>query len=682
MPNTRHFFVQFWNGLFKKQNKIYTWKHYYNRALYTGIFIFIVGYGQIFLDFSLGSNLSSLNMLMLNYLILAGELLFVFTSPSEKSIFSKFSISVKIPVRKALFLKENNLPTIKNAYTLSIIFQRKRPIRDIIIVLMAAGAVFYLAQLYPYRKDLVFSLFFVGYAGQGILVLYVISMTDVIDSYSIRYFDEFITSELPPGSKTDQDFLSLGDRYYNFITSKTCIYCQDNKVNSSYSYGKHYYCSLSCLLKDNYSNFSIIEVIGIASILLIVAFFLVTPVLGGIVDELGFLMTVALVIVLVLLLVVVILLVRYRKQRMRKVHRKSTVDDLEQVIDYRGMALRKEQRMRKVHGKSTVDDLEQVVNYRGMALCKGDAEALQALEQQLGRRVPEDTYLFDVTFGVKVEGQIITGLGLYKKNLTSFSESFGNLTHLQILYLLNNQLATIPEFFKNLTSLQDLRLDNNKLTELPKWFGNLTHLRSLSLDGNQLESLPESFGNLTHLRNLSLDGNQLESLPYSIGKLGNLQALLLDYNQLKSLPEWLGNLNNLQSLSLDGNRLTVLSESIGKLSNLKELYLKENQVKTLPESIGKLSNLKVLDLMENQVKSLPESLGQLAGLQELWLGENQLEVLPEWLLNLNSLVYLEISYKPLNLKSKKLVESLKKKGVPVGESGDAAEPPGFTTWYH
>ena len=157
--------------------------------------------------------------------------------------------------------------------------------------------------------------------------------------------------------------------------------------------------------------------------------------------------------------------------------------------------------------------------------------------------VEEEDYII---IGDERVNKDITELDLSNNNLEHLPESIGNLTNLQILYLLSNELESLPESIGNLTNLQILYLHDNNLESLPESIGNLTNLQDLDLNENDLESLPESIGNLTNLQELRLSQNDLESLPESIGNLTNLQYLDLSFNNLENLPYTIGFIPNLR----------------------------------------------------------------------------------------------------------------------------------------
>lgn len=123
---------------------------------------------------------------------------------------------------------------------------------------------------------------------------------------------------------------------------------------------------------------------------------------------------------------------------------------------------------------------------------------------------------------------------------------------------------------------------NNPLTEIsivPNSFSNLTELDTLVIMGQQITELPESFGDLVNLSYLNLNDNeQLTSLPESIANLQNLVVLDIEQSGLLSIPENIGNLINLERLYIYGNQLTALPQSICDLSANCEIIVPYNKI--------------------------------------------------------------------------------------------------------
>ncbi|XP_035217457.1 E3 ubiquitin-protein ligase LRSAM1-like isoform X2 [Stegodyphus dumicola] len=124
----------------------------------------------------------------------------------------------------------------------------------------------------------------------------------------------------------------------------------------------------------------------------------------------------------------------------------------------------------------------------------------------------------------------------------------------ETLLLQNNQLTSLQGggSLTDLSHLQVLNLMNNKLSSLPEDIGHLTHLQDLNVENNRLKKLPVSFRNLQNLHYLNLKGNKLTAFPMSVCLLLNLQSLnICDNPKIKTLPKELGCLEFLKSLLID-----------------------------------------------------------------------------------------------------------------------------------
>ncbi|MFX1260061.1 MAG: leucine-rich repeat domain-containing protein, partial [Promethearchaeota archaeon] len=225
-----------------------------------------------------------------------------------------------------------------------------------------------------------------------------------------------------------------------------------------------------------------------------------------------------------------------------------------------------------------------------------EAKALKDLEGLIGENILLVEKIEWTTFGVKIEGDKVVGVGLYNQGLSTLPESIGNLSSLKILELWSNKLSTLPESIGNLSSLKDLRLGGNKLSTLPESITKLTSLQKLNLQSNQLTTLPESIGNLSSLKDLWLGGNKLSTLPESITNFMSLKKLYLSDNQFTTLPESIGNLTSLQTLNLWNNQLSTLPESIWKCKNLESLNLGDNPWEGEWRGIEKDTTPRVLEL--------------------------------------------------------------------------------------
>lgn len=187
---------------------------------------------------------------------------------------------------------------------------------------------------------------------------------------------------------------------------------------------------------------------------------------------------------------------------------------------------------------------------------------------------------------------------LHKLKLTSLPPVIGELTHLKILDVSENNLTAIDFDLGKLTLLEELSLNQNKLTSLPPSIGKLVNCKSIKAIRNEFRTLPSSIGGLTGLKSLILFLNDLDDLPSEIGCLSSLEELDLSYTQLVRVPAEIGRLHRLSKLDLSNNRFEFLPPEIGSCGNLEELIICNNPyLNELPLSLGQLSKLTHLNCM-------------------------------------------------------------------------------------
>jgi Leucine-rich repeat (LRR) protein len=214
----------------------------------------------------------------------------------------------------------------------------------------------------------------------------------------------------------------------------------------------------------------------------------------------------------------------------------------------------------KIEKEKTIqkEEVVKLSSFRKAELNQHEVEILDEFEFQSGHtfNLVEDVKSA-ATMSFSIENNHLTGINLYWCELKSLPEIVGDLTHLEYLYISDNDLESLPESIGNLKSLKHLNLHCNKISILPKSIGNLNSLEYLNLWGNELKTLPESIGNLVSLKKANLGNNKLTSLPESIGNWTSLKTLLLINNKLKYLPESILELKALRTLDIRNNPLKM-----------------------------------------------------------------------------------------------------------------------------
>lgn len=113
----------------------------------------------------------------------------------------------------------------------------------------------------------------------------------------------------------------------------------------------------------------------------------------------------------------------------------------------------------------------------------------------------------------------VIGLNLSDGSLSKLPLSIKLLTHIEKIFLTNNQFKEFPPELLALERLTSLDLGKNYITKLPQEITSLRYLKSLSLRANQLESfsIPEEMFN--RLQMLDLTNNHISKLPTTIGEI-------------------------------------------------------------------------------------------------------------------------------------------------------------------
>ena len=93
----------------------------------------------------------------------------------------------------------------------------------------------------------------------------------------------------------------------------------------------------------------------------------------------------------------------------------------------------------------------------------------------------------------------LSGLGL-----VDLPDEIFSLSHLQGLFLRDNQLTVLPAAISSLSNLETLELSNNQLNTLPNTVSQLTNLAVLYFRGNWCTTVPKVITQLTSLQRLYL----------------------------------------------------------------------------------------------------------------------------------------------------------------------------------
>ena len=195
-----------------------------------------------------------------------------------------------------------------------------------------------------------------------------------------------------------------------------------------------------------------------------------------------------------------------------------------------------------------------------------------------------------------------------EKSSFSFPESLYKLPALRELAIWRT-LSEIPSL-KNLSKLQVLDLVNNDLRALPEGLADLKDLTSLTLASNpSISNIDYNWEALQRLETLDLSKNGIKKYPESLQRLYNLKYLNLSQNKFSKVPPLRNENYRLKVLLLDANLLDNLPDNISQYSHLEVLSANHCGLYDLPADLGSLRNVRILNLEGNHLKVLPKGMG-------------------------------------------------------------------------
>lgn len=131
------------------------------------------------------------------------------------------------------------------------------------------------------------------------------------------------------------------------------------------------------------------------------------------------------------------------------------------------------------------------------------------------------------------------------------AESVHELTReTEVLDLSRQALKHLPEEVRVYTKLKIINLYDNDFYNLPTWFGELKHLEELYLGFNVFNEVPPVVLELKNLVKLDLYDNEIVIVPSAIQNIKTLEELSLSLNPIETLPIELENLKLLKVLNL------------------------------------------------------------------------------------------------------------------------------------
>ncbi|MDR3576176.1 MAG: hypothetical protein P4L50_20095 [Anaerolineaceae bacterium] len=107
--------------------------------------------------------------------------------------------------------------------------------------------------------------------------------------------------------------------------------------------------------------------------------------------------------------------------------------------------------------------------------------------------------------------------------LVRLPNEIGRLSKLKSIFIYGTALESLPKEFYQLTSLQDVLIMHDDLQAISPAIQNLSKLERLDLSDNpHLSTLPAEIGNISSLRELDLFNTGMDEIPDSITRIANV----------------------------------------------------------------------------------------------------------------------------------------------------------------
>lgn len=259
--------------------------------------------------------------------------------------------------------------------------------------------------------------------------------------------------------------------------------------------------------------------------------------------------------------------------------------------------------------------------------------------------------------------------GPIPENLIGFSRlEFVDLSFNQ----LSGEIRISP--FNLCQFLTHLKLSSNFLVDkIPPEIGKCSNLQTLSLDRNILEDrIPADIGHITNLRLLDVSRNSLtQSIPRELGNCRKLSVFVLtnlnDFASTDSSSVVSSNIEEFNAFS------GAIPPEILSIPSLEILWAPRANLRGhLPDYRNSSCNLKILNLGQNYIAGLiPEWLGMCKKLSFLDLSSNYLQGLVPVSLQVQCMVYFNVSQNLLSGSLPGLSEALCTDGLIFGSQNDS-----------
>lgn len=213
-----------------------------------------------------------------------------------------------------------------------------------------------------------------------------------------------------------------------------------------------------------------------------------------------------------------------------------------------------------------------------------------------------------------------------RNGLKKIDYRIGNLKSLEVLNLVDDEIAFLPEDIKNCTNLKEIRVINCKLRVFTKELLELPKLERLILKNNNIEQFPCDFADNFVLKELNLKYNKIKIIPDCIQRIYMLQSLYLTSNPIVEFKGIWGtnpkSFKFLKTLSMSSCGLTKVPTMF--CNNLTYLDLSNNEIRDIGlEDVLHIQKLTYLSIESNPVSFIDEALFDIRHLGLLQIDRNE-----------------------------------------------------------
>ncbi len=161
----------------------------------------------------------------------------------------------------------------------------------------------------------------------------------------------------------------------------------------------------------------------------------------------------------------------------------------------------------------------------------------------------------------------------------------GCMKYIKRISIVENSGLDLKQLFtvlSEISNLEELALIGDNIQEIPNQFDNLNNLSVLILNYNKIQKLPSSTSKLKNLKELHIANNVNLDVNHFFALIQDLPIEYLDLGNcgIANLPKEIGKMKYLKTIVLHGNPLTILPCEINNLKNCRFILPKE-----MPKSI-------------------------------------------------------------------------------------------------